>query len=182
MDQQGAVEFVLGLAQEHQEADVDLVLQRGENLTLRVFNGQVEKIDQATSLGLGIRVVRDGRTGIAYTERLAPEAVERAFVSARENALLNDPTEVVLPSAPGEVLDPETLGLYNPELEAVTVRDLETFGLEIEAAARAADTRVTSVPGLVVSRSNSEYRVVSTHGVAYYQRQNAVGASCQVLL
>ncbi len=182
MDQQSAVEFVLGLAQEHHQTDVDLVLQRGENLTLRVFNGQVEKIDQATALGLGIRVVQDGRTGIAYTERLAPEAIERAFVSARENAQLNDPTEVILPPAPGEIPDPETLGLYNPELEDVTVAALETFGLEIEAAARSADARVTSVPGLVVSRSNSEYRVVSTHGVAYYQRQNAIGASCQVLL
>lgn len=182
MDQQGAVEFVLGLAQEHHQPDVDLVLQRSENLTLRVFNGQVEKIDQATALGLGIRVVQAGRTGIAYTERLAPESIERAFVAARENAELNDPTEVVLPPAPGEVPDPQTLGLYNPELDAVTVADLETFGLEIEAAARAADARVTSVPGLVVSRSDSEYRVVSTHGVAYYQRQNAIGASCQVLL
>ncbi len=182
MDQQGAVEFVLGLAQEHHQPDVDLVLQRSENLTLRVFDGQVEKIDQATALGLGIRVVHAGRTGIAYTERLAPESIERAFVAARENAELNDPTEVVLPPAPGEVSDPQTLGLYNPELDAVTVADLETFGLEIEAAARAADARVTSVPGLVVSRSNSEYRVVSTHGVAYYQRQNAIGASCQVLL
>jgi PmbA protein len=182
MDQQGAVEFVLGLAQEHHQSDVDLVLQRGENLTLRVFKGQVEKIDQATALGLGIRVVEGGRTGIAYTERLAPEAIERAFVAALENAQLNDPTEVVLPPAPGEVPDPQTLGLYNPDLEAVTVADLETFGLEIEAAARAADARVTAVPSLVVSRSNSEYRVVSTHGVAYYQRQNAIGASCSVLL
>ncbi|WP_089720201.1 TldD/PmbA family protein [Candidatus Entotheonella palauensis] len=182
MDQQGAVEFVLGLAQEHHQADVDLVLQRGENLTLRVFNGQVEKIDQATALGLGIRVVQEGRTGIAYTERLAPEAIERAFVAAQENAQLNDPTEVMLPSASGEIPDPQTLGLYNPELEVVTVAELETFGLEIEAAARAADARVTSVPALVVSRSNSEFRVVSTHGVTYYQRQNAIGASCQVLL
>ncbi len=182
MDQQDAVEFVLGLAQEHHQADVDLILQRGENLALRVFNGRVEKIDQATALGLGIRVVQDGRTGIAYTERLVPEAIERAFVAAQENAQFNDPTEVVLPPAPGEIPDPQTLGLYNPELEAVTVADLETFGLEIEAAARAADKRVTAVPSLVVSRSNSEFRVVSTHGVAYYQRQNAVRASCQALL
>lgn len=182
MDQRGAVEFVLGLAQEHHQADMDLVLQRGENLTLRIFNGRVEKIDQATALGLGIRVVQAGRTGIAYTERLTPEAIERAFVTAQENAQLNDPSEVMLPPAPGDVPDPHTLGLYNPELEAVTVADLETFGLEIEAAARAADARVTAVPSLVVSRSNSEYRVVSTHGVAYYQRQNAIGASCSVLL
>lgn len=182
MDQQGAVEFVLGLAQEHREADVDLVLERGENLTLRVLNGKVEKIDQATALGLGIRVVQEGRTGVAYTERLAPEALERAFVAAQENAQLSDATDVIMPPAPGDIPDPEALGLFNPDLEKVTVADLEAFGLEIEAAARAADSRVTAVPGLVVYRSNSAYRVVSTHGVAYYQRQNAIGAHCSALL
>ncbi len=147
-----------------------------------MFNGRVEKIDQATALGLGIRVVQDGRTGIAYTERLAPEALERAFVAAQENCQLSDATDVILPPAPGDIPNPEALGLFNPDLENVTVADLETFGLEIEAAAKSADSRVTAVPGLVVSRSNSEYRVVSTRGVEYHQRQNAIGASCQVLL
>ena len=182
MDQRGAVEFVLGLAQEHRRADVDLILERGENLTLRVLNGKVEKIDQATALGLGIRVVEEGRTGIAFTERLAPEALERAFVAAQENAELSDPTDVILPNASSDIPDPEGLALFNPDLEQVTVADLETFGLEIEAAARAADPRVSAVPSLVVSRSNSEYRIVSTHGVEYYQRQNSIGASCSALL
>lgn len=182
MEQRGAVDYVLALAHEHRQSDVDLVLERDDKLTLRVFNGQVENIDQATALGLGIRIVDDGRTGIAFTERLTPEALEKTFVAAQENARLNDPTDVVLPPALSDVPDPQALGLFNPELETVTVEDLETFGLEVEAGARSADPRVTSVPRLIVSRSSSAYRVVSTHGVDYNQRQNSVGAYCQVLL
>lgn len=182
MDEKAAVDFVLALAQEHRQPDVDLVLERGDRLTLRVFDGQVEKIDQATSRGLGVRVVDGGRTGIAYTERLESEALEKTFVAARENALLGDPTEVVLPPPPDVIPDSASLDLYNPELDALTVDELETFGLEIEAAARAADARVTVVPSLAVSRSSSEYRVVSTHGVAYFQRQNSVSAYCSALL
>ena len=182
MDQRDAADYVLALAQEHLQADVDLITERSDTLTLRIFKGQVEKIDQATALGLGIRVVHEGRTGLAFTERLAPEALEKTFVAAAENARLNDPTEVVLPPAAADLPDPQTLGLFNPELETLTAADLETLGLEIEASAHSADARVTGVPRLVVSRSSSEYRVVSTHGVEYAQRQNSVEAYCQALL
>jgi PmbA protein len=182
MDQRGAADYVLALAQEHRQPDVDLLLERSDTLTLRIFKGQVEKIDQATALGLGIRVVHEGRTGLAFTERLVSEALEKTFVAAAENARLNDPTEVVLPTAAADLPDPHALGLFNPELETLTATDLETLGLEIEASARSADARVTGVPRLVVSRSSSEYRVVSTHGVDYTQRQNRVEAYCQALL
>ena len=182
MDQRDAADYVLALAQEHRQADVDLLMERSDTLTLRIFKGQVEKIDQATALGLGIRVVHEGRTGLAFTERLGPEALEKTFVAAAENARLNDPTEVVLTTAAADIPDPQTLGLFNPALETLTAAELKTLGLEIEASARSADARVTGVPRLVVSRSSSEYRVVSTHGVEYAQRQNSVEAYCQALL
>ncbi len=182
MDQQGAVEYVLALAREHGQPHVDLIVERGERLSLRVLNGQVEKIDHATALGLGIRVVHEGRTGLASSERLEAKALEKTFLAAKENALLNDPTEVVLPEAPVDIPDSQGLGLFNPELEALTVEGLGTLGLDIEAIALQADPRVKAVPHLVVSRSNTAYRIVSTHGVDYHQRQNSVGASCQVLL
>jgi PmbA protein len=182
MDQQDAVAYVLALAREHSQPEVDLIVERSERLSLRVLNGQIEKTDHATELGLGIRVVHEGRTGISSSERLEAQALEKAFLAAKENALLNDPTEVVLPEAPGSIPDSQGLGLFNPDLETLTVESLGTLGLDIEAAALHADPRVKVVPHLVVSRSNAEYHLVSTHGVDYYQRQNSVGAYCQVLL
>lgn len=182
MDQQAAIDYVLSLARKNGQPDVDLIVERSEQLSLRILNGKVEKIDQATALGLGIRVVREGRTGIASTERLEENALEKAFLAAAENASFNDPTEVLLPEAAPNIPDPEDLKLFNPDIEQLTVDELGAFGLEIESTARQADGRVTAVPYLTVSRSNSEYRIVSTHGVDYQQRQNSVGAYCQALL
>ncbi len=182
MDQQAAIDYVLSLAREQGESDVDLIVERNEQLSLRVLNGQVEKIDQATALGLGIRVVHQGRTGLASTERLEATALEKAFRAARENALLNDPTEVLLPQAAPDLPDPQDLELLNPAIERLTVDELGAFGLEVEATAHQADARVTAVPYLAVSRSSSAYRIVSTQGVDYQQRQNSVGAYCQALL
>ena len=182
MEPRAAVEFVQSLARESHEKDVDLVLERSESLAVRVFKGRAEKVDQATAQGLGIRVLKDGRTGIAFTERLEPRALERAFAAARENAALMDPTEVVMAGATEGLPDPAALMLYNPALDALSVADLEALGLEIESRALKADPRVSAVARLMVYRARSEQRVVSVHGVDYAQRQNSVGASCQVLL
>ena len=182
MDSRAAADYVLALAREHHCPDVDVLLGRGESLSVRILRGKVEKVDQSTSLGLGVRVVHGGRTGLAYTERLLPEAIERAFAAARENAELQDPTEVILPEAPPAVPDPQTLGLYNPELNALGVDDLAAFGLEAEAAALGADKRAEVVNYMGVSRGQSTTRIVSTRGVEYEQRQNSVSAYCGVLL
>ncbi|HUJ76625.1 MAG TPA: TldD/PmbA family protein [bacterium] len=182
MEAQQAAEFVLALAREHRLPDVDLLVSREERLSLRVNRGRVEKVDQATAVGLGVRVVQEGRTGLAHTERLEAEALERAFLAARENASLQDSTPVQLVGPPPHVPDPESLRLYNPELERLTAADLAAFGLEVEATARDADSRVKEVPYLAVSRESGWYQVVSSRGVTYQQRSNSVGAACQVLL
>ncbi|MCZ6557960.1 MAG: TldD/PmbA family protein, partial [SAR324 cluster bacterium] len=84
MDSQQAIDYVLALARENHLRDVDLLLGREESMTVRVLNGRVEKVDQSTDLGLGIRVVSEGRTGLAYTERLEQTAIEKAVLAARE--------------------------------------------------------------------------------------------------
>lgn len=175
-------EYALSLAREHREQDADFLLNRSESLEVMILNGRVEKVDQSTSLGLGVRVVRDGRTGVAFTERLAPDAIEKAFLSAQANADLPDATEVVMNAQPADAPDPERLRLYLPELDAVGLDDLAAFGLEAEAAAFAADKRVKTVPHMVVYKSKGTFSVVSTHGQRYEQRSNSVGAYCSVLL
>ncbi len=182
MEWRAAVDYALSLAREHREPDVDVMLEREESQTIRVLKGAVEKVDQSTAQGLGVRVLKDGRTGLAFTERLEPPAIEKAFLAARENAELSDPTEVVMARELPAVPDPEALALYHPALEALTVDDLADFGLETEAAALAADARVKAVPYLAVQREQSSYTVASTHGLRYSQRSNSVGAHCGAML
>ena len=182
MEGQAAVEYALSLAREHHERDTDALLDRSDSLTIRVLNGKVEKVDQSTALGLGVRVVKGGRTGVAYTERLEPAAIESAFLAARENAALPDPTEVVMTTDFPDLPDAATLELYNPALDQLGLDDLATFGLEAEAAALAADPRVKAVPYLIVQREQSSQTVASTHGMMYSQRQNSVSAYCSAML
>ncbi|MDH4121672.1 MAG: TldD/PmbA family protein [Deltaproteobacteria bacterium] len=177
-----ASDFLISLAKEHKEDHVDVLTERGESLSVKVFRGKVEKVDQSNAQGVGVRVVREGRTGLAFTERLTAPALERAFGEARENARLMDPTEVILPEAPPPTPDPAGLGLYNPALETVGGQELGAFALAMEQAARQAAPQVAEVPYAVASLGWGETRLVSSRGVEYRQRSNRAGGYCSALL
>jgi len=182
MEPRAAADYVLSLAHEYREKEVDLVLDRSESLSVRAFKGRIERVEQETEQGLGIRVVKQGRTGIAYTERLEPAPLERAFAAARENAELQDPTEVVVPPWPESVPDPSGLGLFNPALESLNVEDLAQAALEAERQALSGDPRAKTVSAVGAFRGNSEHRLVSLSGAEHVRRENSAGALCQVLL
>lgn len=177
-----AIDYALSLASTQAQRDVDVYFSSKAQLDLQILKGKVEKVDQSTTQGMGIRVVDGGKTGIAYTERLEKNSIDKAFAAARDNAALMDPTEVVLNETPVGVPDPDSLKQYNPDLEAVSLRQLTEFGLEAEAAALAEDARVKHINYLVVGREASQYTLASSHGIRYTQRGANVGAYCGAYL
>ncbi len=177
-----AAEQVLFLAEKKKLKDVDIVVERNESLDLEIQDGKVEKVEQSTSLGLGVRVLDEGRTGLASTERLSLESIEMAFKNACENAKLHDPTEVIMLDSPKKIPDSSLLALYNPELEKLNLDQLAELGFSIEDSVKAADNRVVSIPYLGVSRGRNEYLLLSSTGVFYTQHSNEVAAWCGPLL
>ena len=67
MNMKQAAEQVLVLAKKKELKDVDVVVERSESLDVEIQEGKVEKVEQSTSLGLGVRVLDGDRTGLAST-------------------------------------------------------------------------------------------------------------------
>ena len=182
LDMKQAAEHVLMLAAEKGHKDVDVVVERDDSLSIEIQDGKVEKVEQSTSLGLGVRVLEEGRTGLASTERLSQQSISHAFQNACENAKLQDPTQVEMLNAPSQIPDSSTLELYNPALDQLNADDLTLLGLSMEDAVKAADERVVSIPYLGVSRGRNESLLLSSRGVSYSQQSNEVAAWCGPLL
>ena len=131
LDMRQAAEQVLFLAEKKKLKDVDIVVERNESLDLEIQDGKVEKVEQSTSLGLGVRVLDDGRTGLASTERLSTESIELTFRNACENAKLQDPTEVIMLDSPTKIPESSLLELHNPELDQLNSEQLTELGFSI---------------------------------------------------
>ena len=53
----------------------DVIASNSHSEGLSVFQGQVQNTEISDSVGLGLRVIKDGRPGYAHTERLTKEAI-----------------------------------------------------------------------------------------------------------
>ena len=60
----------------------DVIASNSHSEGLSVFQGQVQNTEISDSVGLGIRVIKDGRPGYAHTERLTKEAIAQTIKDA----------------------------------------------------------------------------------------------------
>src|SRR4051812_18145645 len=81
------------IAQATAGEQVEAYVSRDSETAVRVYEGNVEHFVSAQSEGIGIRVIRDGRTGFAYAGTLDEDAVAAALADARDNVEFGTPDE-----------------------------------------------------------------------------------------
>jgi PmbA protein len=64
---------------------IEAFVSRGGETEVRIYQGDVEHFVSAQSEGIGVRVIRDGRTGFAYAGTLDAGAVDEVLADARDN-------------------------------------------------------------------------------------------------
>ena len=72
---------------------VEIYASRGTSTSVRAYNGEVEAFTQASSAGIGVRVVIDGRQGFASAGSLDRDVVALLLDEARDNATFAQPDD-----------------------------------------------------------------------------------------
>jgi PmbA protein len=147
--------------------------------SVRVRDGEVEDLQQATSRGLGLRVIAGGRLGFAYTSDLGPESldilVERAIQLAKSSA---PDTANRLPSA--KVLGPRhgDLGLLDPEVVGLSTDWKIEAAKTMERAGRTVDRHVRTFESVGASDVVAEVAIASSEGLSDSYRSSYVALFC----
>jgi PmbA protein len=154
---------VAGGAQPGEE--VEAFAARGSSTSVKVHGGGIESLMQASSAGIGIRVVRDGRQGFAWAGSLDDEVVADVLAEARDNVAYAEPEEWVGLAAPDGVVPPD-LDLWRDGLAAMPIERKVDLALELERAVRARDPRVTGVRTATWGDGTGEAAVATSTGIA----------------
>lgn len=135
---------------------------------------QQKKLDQfnfSHTKQLGVRIVSDGREGVAYTENFSKESLLETYDQAYQNA------QAIRPEVSAELAKsvkanamPE---LFDPRLENVSVEEKLKAAQMIEQSALQYDNRITSVPYNGYVDIDSTVHIWSTEGVNGSYRSNA---------
>ena len=97
----------------------------------------------AQSEGIGVRVIRDGRTGFAYAGTLDPSAVDEVLAEARDNVAFGTVDEWAgLAEPDGAARTPQPL--WNDALAAFPTEDKIELAKELERLTLGADPRYVS--------------------------------------
>ncbi|MEK7292585.1 MAG: TldD/PmbA family protein [Actinomycetota bacterium] len=153
---------------------IEAYVGRGGETAIRVYEGEVEHFVSAQSEGVGIRVIKDGRTGSAYAGTLDAVAVAEVLAEARDNVQFGTADQFAGLAEPDGVV-PVPQKFWDDELEHFLTTDKISLTKELERLTLGMDSRIR------VEESNyddewSESAVATTTGV----RESGRGNSCYV--
>ncbi len=158
---------------------IEAYVSRGGETAVRVYEGDIEHFVSAQSEGIGVRVIRDGRTGFAYAGTLDPSAVDEVLAEARDNVAFGTVDEWAgLAEPDGAARTPQPL--WNDALAAFPTEDKIELAKELEQLTLGADARIR------VDDSNyadvwGEVAVATTTGVRETGRENGCYVSVSSL-
>lgn len=159
---------------------VEVYASRGSSTSVRAYNGEVEAFTQASSAGIGVRVIIDGRQGFASAGSLDRDVVALLLDDARDNASFAQPDEANGLGAPeGPTRDPLELWCAD-----VVERDADwkiAQAISLEAQVRAADPRIVGVRAASYADSIGERAIVSNVGVEVHDRGTFASLSVSAL-
>lgn len=157
-------------------AEVDVAWGRDTTLNIEVAKGNVETLEVAESIGLGLRLIlSDGRMGFAYSSD--PDVdVEGLAESAHQNALGTDPDSCnVLPTDSGSSEEDWS----EEDFDEIPVAEKIALCVDLERKTLDADKRISLVQQAGYSDTRGEAVVVNSRGL--WRRFRSANCSCSVV-
>lgn len=158
---------------------VEAFVSRGGETEVRVYEGDVEHFVQAQSEGIGIRIIRDGRTGFAYAGSLDPFAITEVLAEARDNVAFGTSDEWAGLAEPDGVAVTEQT-LWSDVLEHYATDAKIDAAKELEKLTSGIDPRVR-IDEANYADAYGEAAVATTTGIRQAGRENGCYVSVSTL-
>jgi PmbA protein len=178
--EQFAVE-VVAMARKAGAHEAEVMIQTSTEFNVQVRKGEIETLTQSGSKGLGLRVFVDGRMGFAATSDFDLPVLERMVESTVALAAVADrKAENGLPETPAPEPRPE-LKIYDPTIESLPTDQKIAMAKRCEAAAYAADPRITNSEGAGFGSGTTYTVLANSRGATASYHSSGCSVYCQPL-
>ena len=143
--------------------ETEILLSAVNSFSVKINEQNVESFNYSDSKGIGVRVVKRGKVGYAYTEKFDEETFKRIVDGAIENAKYTEDDDVVIMENYPENSD--NPNVYSESLDKVDVVDKIQLAKNLEKYDKEADKRVFNVPYAVYGDGKSYSRIANSKGL-----------------
>lgn len=154
------LEQTISLANDKGIKDCDVILSEGKSFNLSVQNNEIDSYKVSGSNTIGIRVIKDNKIGLSYSEELSKEAIGIMIDKALANSEFSRVNEL-------EAIenDSKEKKIHSEKKsEDVSVQELIDLGKRLESDMKAKDKNIAAVPYNGVSESESSSYYMNSKG------------------
>lgn len=150
--------------------EVEVIITDSKDTNILVSQGEVEQLSQSGSGGMGVRVIDGGKVGYSYTSDLSDESVEKTWRTAIELCQVATADEYrKLPEL--QTIPDEDLGIWDENLETISVEEKIDLALKLEKAALEYDEKIVLTNRTTYLDSTNYTYLANSKGFAdYYGR------------
>ena len=145
--------------------EAEAYISVGQNTSVNVDRGDVEKLSQAGSKGLGVRVIRDGRMGYAYTSDFGTSSIGKTIDAAVNLAEVADGDEYRSLPEP-QPLPEDDLDVYDQAIVELPIGRKVEMARRIEKAAFRYDERVVLTNRCTLISQYGSVAIANSKGIA----------------
>jgi PmbA protein len=184
IDLQSLVTDVVAAAIKAGATDAEAVAREGDEFSVNVRMGEVETIKESGSRALGLRVFAGKRSASTSTSDLTPDGVRKLVDGAIALAQITEEDPFAgLPEASEFHTAPSTddLHLYFDDVYSLPAAERVEWARRCEAAALAADPRITNSDGGSFDASTGRRAMANSRGFVGGYRSSYAGVSAAPL-
>ncbi len=150
--------------------DIEILLSADDSFSVRISLQKVESFNYSDAKGIGIRIIKDGKVGYAYTERFDDEAFKFMVDEAIANSEISESDEVIVLADYPDV--EEKPDVYSEALDEVAVDEKVEYTKLLERSAKDADPRIVNVPYAVMGNGKTYLKIENSKGLSKEDIQN----------
>lgn len=149
---------------------VQASVSSGRSFTCEVREGIVEKLEEAGSASMNLKVIKDGKIATASSSDFSEEALKRLLFNAIERAQFSNLDEFgALPDFQPVTNNWESLKIFDPQVESLAPEEKIQTAIELEDICRK-DKRIKLSLGSYYSTGISEYYLANSNGFSGYYK------------
>lgn len=159
--------------------DVYIVMSSDFRTDVRL--GQIEKLEQSISKGMGMRVFKKGATAITYTTDFADKSIKSLARQVMDTVQVSgaDKFNGLAPKERLGIFDGK-LAMFDASLASISTERKVDIARQMEDAGRAFDKRITNSDG--ASWSDSQAQITLANSDGFTGQYQVTGASANVAL
>ncbi len=154
--------------------EAEAYISVGQNTSVNVDRGDVEKLSQAGSKGLGVRVIVDGRMGYAYTSDFGTSSIGKTIDAAVALAEVADGDEFRSLPEPQPIPD-DDLDVYDQAIVDLPIGRKVEMAKRIEKAAFRYDERVVLTNRCTLMSQYGSVAIANSKGIAGSYDKSFIG-------